>query len=473
MVALADANLALLRALSWQNVEGSLSCVRPVSCPVDPLRRYVAAGQPFTATDAATAQRLQDLQRLLEWSYGYKTSAGPGQRRTRRAPSAGALYPTETFVVVESGACWQVHYYDYLSHAFYPTSADGPAVARKLGLASGRAAILCVAVLWRTLQRYGVRGYRYCLLDTAHVVANLARTARVFRHEVELDPWVAGTELEHLLGLETGEALLLGLYYRRDADAPPVAVPPAFAELTPPAPLSNEQTPSMSPILQRAIDFHQRTLAPFDRGERTLWPKNPESLDDLYHWASQRCSARDFIANSVSREQYEHMAEVVRAEPVLARSGPALYVYAFTARVEGVAVGLGLVGQERDAHWALPDESAVSLIRQLTQACQNQAIVAPCAFAFVVVARKSELSALGHTVYRPLVLNAGFLTAELYRQAARCGLGTTSIGGFSDEAVSRLLGDATLTPIVVQIFGASAQAREKVDMARIVGLPRV
>jgi hypothetical protein len=472
MVAMADANHALLRALDWQNVDSNLSRVRPVSCPVDPMRRYVRAGRPFAAPDAETAQRLQELQWLLEWAYGYKASERPGQRRTRRAPSAGALYPTETFIVIEAGGRWQVLYYDYASHNFYATFADGPAVAGKMGLASGQVTILCVAVLWRTLQRYGVRGYRYCLLDTAHVAANFARAARAFRHEVELDPWLASAELEHLLGLEPEEALLLGLHYRRDPDSLPVAVPPTFAEFSPTMPLTTEQPPVMSPVLQRAINFHRRTLAPLGRGEPTHWPGDPESLDDLYRWASERCSARDFSTAAVSREQYERMAEAVRTGPVFAQSGPALHVYAVTARVEGLAVGLGPVGQERDARWALPGQPAATLMRQLMQACQNQTIVTPCAFAFVVAAHKSELSALGHAVYRPLVLNAGFLTAELYRQAARYSLGTTSIGGFSDEAVSRLLGDPTLTPIVVQIFGASAQARDKVDMARIVGLPR-
>lgn len=473
MVALADANHALLRALDWQNVESSLSRVRPVSCPVDPMRRYVKGARPFTAADAYTAQRLQDLQGLLEWAYGYKSSESPGQRRTRRAPSAGALYPIETFVVAETGARWQVLYYDYASRGFYATSADGSAVARKLELESGRAVILCIAVLWRTLQRYGVRGYRYCLLDAAHVAANLARAARAFDHEMELDPWLAGAELENLLGLELEETLLLGLHYRRDSAAPPVAMPPTFAEATPTAPLPSEQPPLMSPVLHRAIRFHRRTLGPFDRGERTIWPGNPESLDDLYRWANERCSARDFTPSPVSREQYEHMADVVRAGPVFSQPGPALHVYALTARVEGLTVGLGPVGRERDARWTLPGQSAAPLMRQLAQACQNQAIVAPCAFAFVVATRKSELSALGHSVYRPLVLNAGFLTAELYRQAVRNALGTTSIGGFSDEAVSRLVGDPTLTPIVVQIFGVSAQARDKVDRARIVGLPRI
>jgi SagB-type dehydrogenase family enzyme len=471
MVARADADQALLRALDWQNVESSLSRVRPVSCPVDPMRRYVRASRPFAAPDVGTASRLQELQRVLEWAYGYKSTERPGQRRTRRAPSAGALFPIETFLVVETGAGWQVLYYDYANHAFFATSADGPAVARKLGVASGSAAILCVAVLWRTLQRYGVRGYRYCLLDAAHVAANLARTAQAFHQEAELDPWMAGEELEQLLGLETGEALLLGLHYRRNP-ASPVAVPPTFAELVPPALLSTENPPVFSPVLQRAVNFHRCTLAPSGTRERTRWPGKPEALDDLYHWASQRCSARDFTATPVSREQYERMAEIVHTRPVFAQSSPALYVYTLTARVEGMAVGLGPVGQEHDSRWALPGNSAATLMRQLTQACQNQAIVAPCAFAFVVATRKSALAALGPSVYRPLVLNAGFLTAELYRQAARFALGTTSIGGFSDEAVSRLVGDPSLTPIVVQIFGNSAQARDKVDMARIVGSPR-
>jgi hypothetical protein len=466
MVAFADTARLLLRALEGQDVASNLSRVRPVSCPVDPLRRFV---RPERAVDAAACPRLQELQCLLEWAYGYRPPRAPHQRPTRRAPSAGALYPIETFVVAWLAEGPRVLYYDFAGHCFYDTAADGTAVARMLGLGPGRAAVLCVAVLWRTLQRYGARGYRYCLLDTAHVAANLGRVARACRHEVELDPWVCSRSLEQLLGLECGEALVLALHCRPGRGALPVPVPAGAAEFAPAVPTMTEQPPLMCPVLQRTITFHRRTQLLFDVRWRAPWPGRAGKPDDLYAWAAGRCSARQFTGAAVPREQYERMAAVARRDPVLRGHGPALYVYGITARVNGMPVGLGPLGREDSVAWALPATTSAELTRRLADVCQGQDIVRGCAFALVVAARTGELAALGPLGYRPLVLDAGFVTADLYHEAARRGLGTTTIGGFSDAAVARLLGDASLTPVVVQIFGELRAAAEKVDAARIVG----
>jgi hypothetical protein len=60
----------------------------------------------------------------------------------------------------------------------------------------------------------------------------------------------------------------------------------------------------------------------------------------------------------------------------------------------------------------------------------------------IVLAAKRELAAGGFIAYRHAVLNAGAVCTELYREAAQRSLGTTSIGGFSDDAISRFLRDA-------------------------------
>jgi nitroreductase len=475
MVAIAPTGHTLLRDLGWQNVDTNLSRVCPVSCPVDPMARYTRPGGAYAPSDAAASRRLQDLQWLLEWSYGYRLPQDGRPRLTRRAPSAGALYPIETFVVLQDGGAWRVLYYHFASHCFYLVAGvNAAAVAHRLALAPGREAVLLVSVLWRTLQRYGVRGYRYTLLDAAHVASNFARTATVFRNEVELDPWSTSVELERDLHLGGGEALLLALHCRAGADALPVAVPPVLPELHSARPDVTEQTPLLSPVLQRAVTFHRRTLATFGSRWRTPWEPHDScaSPDDLYSWAVERISAKSFTGDSVDFEPYARMAEAAGRQPALRQYAPQLHVHAVTARVHGAPVGLGPVGREKGVTWALPGQTPAGIMRRLAQACQNQLIVDPCAFAFIVSARKDELEALGHLAYRPLVLNAGFLTAELYREASRCGLGTTSIGGFSDEAVADLLGDPHLMPVVVQIFGVPGQSAEKVDMARIVGTPR-
>ncbi|PYQ20196.1 MAG: hypothetical protein DMF81_19390, partial [Acidobacteria bacterium] len=62
----------------------------------------------------------------------------------------------------------------------------------------------------------------------------------------------------------------------------------------------------------------------------------------------------------------------------------------------------------------------------------------------------------------------GFAGAALYREAVRLGLGTTTIGGFSDAAVAALLRDQALHPVAIQAFGVPELEAIKVDAAHVV-----
>lgn len=115
-------------------------------------------------------------------------------------------------------------------------------------------------------------------------------------------------------------------------------------------------------------------------------------------------------------------------------------------------------------------QGAADVAQCLSEACHNQVIVKPCAFALVLVAQKSHLADYGHIGYRHMVLNAGFVCSALYREAMRCSLGTTVIGGFSDDKICHLIGDTSVYPIVIQVFGIPSASANKADAARIIDL---
>ena len=420
MVAYPGTARGLIRELDWQNIDERLSRVRPVSCPVDPMRRYLPVGTAPAPVDIGVAERLQDVQRLLEWAYGFRAPEGARRRITRRAPSAGALYPTETFVVLDGAPGSPVLYYHYPTHRFFPVPVpDGAELVWRLGLPRGSMAVLIASVLWRSVQRYGVRGYRYCLLDAAHVASNLAHTARAFRREVGIDPSCPTAELERQLDLGDGEALLLALRLHPGPDPMQVPPPPAPGDGPPVQPRMIEQPPVFSPVLRRVIHFHCRTLGGPEAGRGVPWPGVNDSLDDLRDWAVERGSARDFIGAVVAAEPYAHMAEVAsQAKPVLSEHAPAIQVFGLTVRVRGLPVGLVRLGEGGAGIEPIPGLTAEGLGQRLMEAGRGQGILKSCAFALVLAARKNDLFAYGHSGYRQMVLNAGFLCADLYREAA-------------------------------------------------------
>ena len=122
---------------------------------------------------------------------GYLLWASTGIQRTeqgyefRTAPSAGALYPIETYVVahavrdVPPGA----YHYDIRAHELEMIRAGdlrGPLAAAVLGqglCAEAPAVIVWTAVFARSKWKYGQRAYRYIYLDAGHIAENLALAA--------------------------------------------------------------------------------------------------------------------------------------------------------------------------------------------------------------------------------------------------------------------------------------------------------
>jgi hypothetical protein len=451
----------LATQLKSQHVDSNLSMVRSVSCPVDPMRRYRSQA-PFRPEEPEVALRLQSIQNLFEWAYGFRAPSHACQRFTRRSPSAGALYPTELFLVTKTDQSWRVLYYDFSSHQFYnaPVS-DAEQVAFALGLDDRRQAVLFNSILWRTVQRYGVRGYRYCLLDGAHVAANLVRGGRAWGARIAINPGVMTTRLEDMMRLGHGEALTAALICDLPADQRPVGAPLIATPAPDVARRMVECPPILSPLLSRAMAFHRETLYSHRQYCEEAAIETEDSLADLHFWGKERYSAKDFGGDGVSREQYDRMIRCLERRPPV-RFSPSASLIPYTIRLS--VDGLRPAAESARPGATSPETLSVADARRyLWRSSQKQNIVQSSAFLIVLAARKAELAAGGCIAYRHTILNAGAVCAELYREAANCCLGTTSIGGFSDDAISEFLGDTGLHPIVMQAFGVPLSDAEKRD----------
>jgi SagB-type dehydrogenase domain len=136
---------------------------------------------------------LQDLSTLLDAGYGRTRDAAPGTEEPpyRSVPSAGALYPLEIYPVVRNvdGLSPGVYHYDPLRQLL-EVHREGettehlaeimfrlpnlPDVARTCSVV-----LFMVGVFWRTRFKYGLRGYRWVLLEAGHVGQNILLAAEM------------------------------------------------------------------------------------------------------------------------------------------------------------------------------------------------------------------------------------------------------------------------------------------------------
>ena len=112
----------------------------------------------------------QDISQLLWAAQGVT-----GDQGYRAAPSAGAFYPLETYVITDEG----VYHYLVEAHSLERV-ADGDvrSAVRAVSfdqscITSAPAAFLFTAVYERTCREYGGRGRMYVHMDVGHAAQNL------------------------------------------------------------------------------------------------------------------------------------------------------------------------------------------------------------------------------------------------------------------------------------------------------------
>lgn len=116
---------------------------------------------------------------------GRRDGDGATARLLRTAPSAGARYPIEVYVIANKvkGLRSGLYHYQYAAHRLSPMAYGDlalPAAAAAMGQDSCRqaaAVLVLTAFFERTVQRYHERAWRYVLLDAGHVAQNAALAA--------------------------------------------------------------------------------------------------------------------------------------------------------------------------------------------------------------------------------------------------------------------------------------------------------
>jgi SagB-type dehydrogenase family enzyme len=147
---------------------------------------------------------------LLFAAYGVTRSPSEGREICLRAtPSAGGLYPLEVYLAVRSctGLEPGLYHYDPLRHDLEVLGDAGAFEGAQRCLVQSEivstAAILIVtALFWRSRIKYGLRAYRFVLLEAGHLMQNVLLAAEALGlGALPLGGFFDG-EVEALLGVD-------------------------------------------------------------------------------------------------------------------------------------------------------------------------------------------------------------------------------------------------------------------------------
>ena len=165
--------------------------------PCSELPDIIPSAEPLSETmlrrrssrDLGGAISLPELGTLLRQSLGptaiASTKENGIEQVLRSWPSAGGLYPLDTYLIVSNAqeVPSGLYHYNVIRNALEHLPSRAPEAILRDGffwqdfICSSAVAVLLVAVFGRTVAKYGERGYRLVLLDAGHAAQNLLLTA--------------------------------------------------------------------------------------------------------------------------------------------------------------------------------------------------------------------------------------------------------------------------------------------------------
>lgn len=383
----------------------------------------------------------------------------------RSVASAGALYPFETYVAAFDvpGLDDGLYHHDIAGQNL-ELLRTGNALAElspAVGVDMNPAPVLMfvlTAIFFRSSWKYRDRAYRYALLDTGHLVENLALAIRSERARFTLCRDFDDAAVNRILGLDTAREVSLAVvpvWGKPSGKGAGVGLSDPHTDLA-----------RFSRVASREIDYpligqaHAATsavktgprahiemsglLGP-DLGEERPFSR-PATMPGLITYPEavlRRRSMRNFVPTEMSADHLSALLFMLCAKPLnSAVSEPgadnAVCVGFLAGNVEGLDPGFYMVHRERQTICAA---ARGSMMDAMTHICLDQAWLANCAVHFLFLGNLDAVeSSYGPRGYRHAMMTAGRLGQRLYLSATSMKLGCCGIGAYYDDEAARLLG---------------------------------
>jgi SagB-type dehydrogenase family enzyme len=382
----------------------------------------------------------------------------------RSAASAGALYPTEIYVAtcgidgLEDG----LYHFSIHRHALYPLR-QGNYASHILAITrtqEKRVPILTfflTAILFRSAWKYRARSYRYHLLDTGHVVENLALALRVHNRGVNLSYDFDDHRVDHFLAIDDAREFTLAIAHvfgsepvaeRREEEVPDLSETVRQASIVSAREVAYPDigtTHRAGADIAREITAETemvQNLGPTHQGlskieALTSWPEDMGYPDALFH----RLSRRNFVNNPLSKKELTAFLQTLCNEGLSVPES--IYASSVAAgflvnQVEGMAEGFCLLDPE---HKGIGMVEQGAFTEKMARICLDQRWLANAGIHFLFLSNLQVLeNTWGARGYRYAMLTAGRMGQRLYVAATAMGLGCCGIGALYDGEAAALLG---------------------------------
>lgn len=416
---------------------------------------------------------LAALARMLYFSAGVlhkRNLPVAGEVHYRAAASAGALYPTEVYVVAGSLSGLKAGVYHFSPDRFSLTQLREGDFRGELAAAAGGdgtvaespMTLVLTAVFWRSAWKYRVRSYRYCFWDAGTILANTLATVRGGAGlPARLLTGFVDIEVNALLGLDSEREGTLCLAPIGTPETPGTTEsatgrpePKPIASISPQSNGDSESEISYPEIIlahaASSLANQDEVLAwrqvaelssqlapnePADVSVPTLLHEDNLTSQALGDAIVRRGSTRRFDRSNISLSQFnailDNSTNPLPADFLAGQTGSLLDPYIIVNGVDGLDSG---------AYYFSPVRRRLELLKkgdfreEAGHLCFEQALGADSSAVVYFLADLDRiLERYGNRGYRAAQLEAGVMAGNAYLCAHSLGLGATGMTFYDDD----------------------------------------
>ena len=417
--------------------------------------------------DDAVALEIADLSRILSLAYSItgRASYGDDYHYYRSVASAGALYPVEIYVTTHDVEGLQdgLYHFSIAGHGLVALRSEDMSgwVADYLQDIPEKRPLLIfffTTIFFRSAWKYRKRAYRYHLLDTGHLIENLAVVLKAQGLHFCLSYDFDDQAVNQMLGLdETREVCLAicqvpgpDMLKRGDGKKDIAELTdsiqrasivsnkeveyPAIADIHMAGTIKVPAARAAAPKLDPVCAFSGVRLQIKDPAS---WPEKINYKDTFL----LRRSRRNFIPTLLSRKYMTALLEsitmtcrIISPENEYQSSVRTGFI---TGNVEGFEPGFYLTDELESSFGMVDSGSFTGLMASI---CLDQKWLTNASVHFLFITDLKKLEQYyGARSYRYAMLQSGRLGERLYLAATAMGLGCCGIGAFYDKEAARLL----------------------------------
>lgn len=337
-------------------------------------------------------------------------------------PSAGALYPNEVYFQSRNNAYIPNGIYhlniahNSISLLYALNDNEGLEPFLNLKTQNDGFILLTSALYYRSSWKYKNRAFRYCLLDSGHLLGCIENSAYMFDKEYALVYDFEKDKLNEQFGFTQKEffltACVIGTTTSNNVEPINFILP--YVEGT--------EVFEANDLIEEA---YKKSLEVISPKCTLIQPQFNYHKSMLQECVLKRRSIREFNKQAISKEQFEAILSVLM-QPIPSDCDETLEMYCVLNRVKGMPLGL----YKDNTYLKQGDFSS-----KAGYLCLEQELGASSAVTFFLTSKGKN--------YQALYQKAGIIGHRLYTVCTYMNIGCSGIGAYYDDEVCEFVEEHT------------------------------